>query len=481
MEKTGKTPRRQKWDPDLGAQLRALRTRFFKSQEVFASTVRVTPRTVANWESGRNAPQAINCPELRTALKLDDRLVAAEFQKLRRFIVGFDDAAAGTRLLDPSSLSDEDLEKMCDEIDGLLYSLIRDHRVATNSQLRDEHRYVTAGALEKHKLGWVGFLERLQQLRKPIAPFDAFELIFSDTLTTIRLRWGLLAKQWAFPLLVWDCHCHQTDPNGNTAPSNLCPIHRDIDGVRITDRIFSGLPVNIGWRGNKIRWAHKRALWPPSIDSLMLMQDLLKPEWTRRPYRSVLDIGCGTGFLAICFARACSGITEFTFTDWTLAPLKSASDNLALNAPQGRRCSANFILELGMPQVLSQSGHDELVICNPSYLPVIEGFERELAEVAVAGTDLMREIITGANLDGRDVVLAFSHMVLDEAQAAAASLGRRLNPIGPPRRVPFRMRESLVRSGYVNELLKRGGLEWLLDHRFPYWHTIQSFQVSRSS
>ena len=144
------------------------------------------------------------------------------------------------------------------------------------------------------------------------------------------------------PDLLWDCHC-RTPSNG---PSQIpCPIHADPSGAELTSRFHAGF-VLIRYRGLGFYWRRGPELWPPSVDSFSMIEDLEQQGLFTNKYERVLDLGAGTGFLGVVTAALNPHVLQVDFSDWLLTPFLYSITNWVLNSKHRRYVEARARLGL---------------------------------------------------------------------------------------------------------------------------------------
>ncbi|QNN23350.1 methyltransferase [Planctomycetales bacterium ZRK34] len=293
-----------------------------------------------------------------------------------------------------------------------------------------------------------------------------------DQMQSLVYRFGDVAVDIPNPQLVWDCHC---DSPGTKYDSSYCPFHSSEHKDELDSRMSNG-HVAFNYHGHKFYWRRGRELWPPSIDSLHMLSDLESYGLSELRCKSLLDLGAGTGFLGICATTRNPNITTLTFSDWLLTPCVYSMTNWALNRASRRHVTASS--ELGLFTWWNKLGTPtyDIVICNPPYLPII-GDHRDLrGRSTVAGTDLLKYIICHAKEIGKQVFIQFSNLAAKDACIAEQKSGNRLQPVGDPHSVPFRVPAALERPEYLARL-ETLGLQLNHNHRHPYWHTVRTYLI----
>jgi 2-polyprenyl-3-methyl-5-hydroxy-6-metoxy-1,4-benzoquinol methylase len=283
------------------------------------------------------------------------------------------------------------------------------------------------------------------------------------------------------PLLLWDCNCKVKYPKKyNKKP---CLIHSEIKKVGISEKIeeyFTKGLVDIKTHDLSIYWIDLNNLWPPSVDSLYLVDDLKSNGYCNHFYRSIIDIGCGTGFLGIWLAKNNSKIKEIYFTDWLLLPLIFTYFNCKQN---NLEIDCLYKLGLNVTWISNQDGFEklDLAICNPPYLTLLSGDEKFKSEMTVAGTELLTDYIANWDKIAKKAVISFSDIALPEARKACREANVELVPLGEKRQIPFRVNAAYSETRYISKLLSQDRIKYKKNNRFPYWHFVQSYELKKIS
>ena len=275
--------------------------------------------------------------------------------------------------------------------------------------------------------------------------------------------------------LLWECNCRYEFPGFLGQP---CPIHSRECGAHIHKSFAEGV-VDIHYPPVTVAWQDHRGLWPPSVDTFAMITNLKQSGISRSAAASVLDLGCGTGFLGIWFARENPSIRSVFFADWLLSPLLCSYTNACRNL-SARTTTRKYLL--GLCGAWLNSEHHgpkkkvDILLCNPPYLPAAKCYPELMFESAVSGTDLLSFVIENGHTLARSVVVSFSDLALIEAHAAAERAGCRLCQVGSDTSVPFRIPKAFANKEYLGFLRERG-LLFRPDARYPFWHTLRTYHV----
>lgn len=288
------------------------------------------------------------------------------------------------------------------------------------------------------------------------------------------------------PTLLWDCACdtpRRFCERGRSRTKNRsrCPVHSNAAGEEVERAFFAGNVV-IRYADTRIYWRNSASLWPPSSDAFFMLADLKRHWLFTDAIGSILDIGCGTGFLGLATAIHNQNVTRLDLSDWLLMPLLYSAANWEFNRQQ-RRCVASFRLGLFCDwlEAPPQEQPYDVVICNPPYLPLVDKFPKLACKSTVGGTELLEWVIENSSRLGKRVFVQFSELALPEAEQAAASAGVRLKPLGDARAIPFRVRHAFNTPGYIHALIEHRGLEWKPEERHPLWHRVRTYLAESHS
>lgn len=277
------------------------------------------------------------------------------------------------------------------------------------------------------------------------------------------------------PKLIWECHKSISD----SYDYKNCTIHKNFNTKEEADdftKIFQEGNVKIIYNDIPITWKQYPTLWPPSIDALYLMKNMMENGYTNEFFNEVIDIGAGTGILGLWIAKNNQHVKNVTFTDWLLTPLIISylnSKAITLN------CSTKFMLGLNTAFINDRDSSKvyDLAICNPPYLPHL-GIKKLLRESTVAGTELLTHIIINHKQIAKKVVISFSNIALPEALEAARKIGIDLESMKLPNSeycVPFRVKVAFKEEKYINKLQKERDLIVDNNAKFKYWHKINTY------
>ena len=132
-------------------------------------------------------------------------------------------------------------------------------------------------------------------------------------------------------------------------------------------------------------------VWPPSIDAMIFANTLSKFGYTNKKIKTVLDLGCGTGFLGLYMVKKNRNIKKAYFIDIDARACALAEKNAILNNVLNR-C---VFLEGDTYLPLNNKSID-LIICAPPYIPYPQDDNELYFDNSFAGTRLLERAILRA-------------------------------------------------------------------------------------
>lgn len=352
------------------------------------------------------------------------------------------------------------------------------YRSAVEGQIRQSHDFSLEGLLES--------LNTDTSLTDSIIGLEPDVVIeISDQLSSIKFTTDRTTLEIEEPELLWDCHCER--PHGEfsaeqrpkDADNYDCPIHQHPHGDELRTKFLEGL-VLIKYKGVEVFWYNVPDFWPVSADSIHMYDNLDNEGILSSPFTSVLDVGCGTGFLGIAATHRNPEIRHLSMSDWLLTPVVFSRINWEKNYGSMIK-SVSFEPRLGlgfnwMRQRNSFQRKFDLCLCNPPYLPEVEEYPEVNMQNAVGGTDLLEKVISDGENVAERVIVNFSDLALPEAEDSAKAVGGELVQVGHEHHVPFRVRSALRSEGYMEELESRE-IEIREQGRYKYWHTVRTYEI----
>lgn len=302
-------------------------------------------------------------------------------------------------------------------------------------------------------------------------PKPTLSIHVSDKLESISYTTDSATLTVPSPRLMRDCLC--ADRN---KPDRNCPIHSNEIGTEVLTRFDSGIN-RLQFMGTTTYFRLEKSLWPPSMDSLVMASKLKECGVFVGPFRRVLDLGSGTGFLGLTILKQNPSVYVLHLSDWLLSPLLWGSFNWIQNRKNRENVEVKAILgRFGESLPKEQLPYD-LCLCNPPYLLENEASPDLNMRSAVYGTQLLRYVISNHKQLANQVYMQFSKIALEEAQKECAKAGARLVSVGKPTSLPFRPSYQKLDEDYLRLLETRG---LLVDPslEYPYWHEVQLYKVT---
>lgn len=291
---------------------------------------------------------------------------------------------------------------------------------------------------------------------------------------------GNISLQVADQRLLWPCSC--LPESSQTLIRKLghcggpCPIHSHPEGERLMD-LTSREFVELQHLGGSIIWRQSRQMWPPSVDSVLMLRNLRYARALDVGMESLLDLGCGTGILGIALSSRFPSVRRVSLADWLLTPLAFAVVNARQNLS---RSGISWNIHLGMFVDWIDSHPTELydvLVSTPPYLPASDGHEPVFRESPVAGIDLLEFVIRHGRRLAKRSFVTFSNIVQEETQRFANEAGVRLLRIGKAVNVPFRVPIALRNPRYISSLIESGRLKFVRNNLYPLQHRIATFEI----
>jgi release factor glutamine methyltransferase len=228
-------------------------------------------------------------------------------------------------------------------------------------------------------------------------------------------------------------------------------------------RIIEYNKVSVWW--NPLR--HKN-VWCPSIDTVLFAKALNKISKSTFHPKSVIEIGCGSGFLGKYAAKTFSSIKKAIFVDINPFAILCVKDNT-----KDLRIKKEFFTSRW--QNIKRGDKYDLIICNPPYLPRPQSIDKNPYE----GISLMREIIlSGKNYlnKGGLIVINYSSLCEKEAKNFIKQSGFK-SRILIKMKVPLKVLPVLNNKEWMRFLYKRAGLKKEPYRGYIYWQTLNIVEL----
>jgi len=217
----------------------------------------------------------------------------------------------------------------------------------------------------------------------------------------------------------------------------------------------------------EILWVPLLSPWPPAIDSQLFAACIARNRSKCEP-ASIMDVGCGTGFLASVCLKAWPSIARLVLVEPIPSSLRLAVANIT---PQ-RREGQTIDFRAGRFDQIGDVDRVDLIVSAPPYLPERPGVPRGI-EMATNGTALLEALVARGAECADEVWLTFSVLAWPEfirtllRHADAYRLVEILDRSFVPFRIPWLEPRTKDEGGgdvyfaervqyYENVLLKRG-------------------------
>ena len=211
--------------------------------------------------------------------------------------------------------------------------------------------------------------------------------------------------------------------------------------------------VNTFWDDSHIN------VWCPSIDTILMAKAIGKILKKNPKIKTVIEIGCGSGFISKYILAKGNNITSILINDINPYAIKSAKDNI-----KDKR--AKFILGNGIKMI--QNKNFDLIICNPPYIPRPNSIDDNPYE----GIGLLKYLLhNGQNHLNPNGYLVTNISNLCEKQVLSIKPQMSIKKV-ETMKVPLKVNNILNNSNWVNYLVQKCGLEKTLKQGYEYWQRI---------
>ncbi len=367
MEQEGKKTRRARGieiTPEIRRRFRSYRSSAQLNVADLARIANVSEKLIKNIESNTSGRSRFD------ESKLTD-MCAALGCTLDELLYGASDGPTGLHV--PGDF--ESLTALTEKLDANLMPLIRDLRQEIDA-VEEAYQDLLLVRLQKQGIPLEILLRNLHgphlsDLLIRTAPRPDLEIDVSDGFDRLTFRYEGHSLNVEKPQLLWDCNCATP---GAKHDASQCPIHSQEEGAAVGARFASGR-ILLKYRDRVFHWRNTKSLWPPSVDSFAMFDDLRRMGLMSSDIDSVLDLGAGTGFLGIMLALENPRVTRLDLSDWMLTPTVYARTNWLINSEHHKYVRARCRLGLLAQWFGSMDEPYDVVLCNPPYLPLLPGFD----------------------------------------------------------------------------------------------------------
>lgn len=259
------------------------------------------------------------------------------------------------------------------------------------------------------------------------------------------------------PVLVTDLYAMTKQLKNNTVRDTIFALYQSYP------RITQYNKVGVWW--DPLR--HKD-VWCPSIDTVLFARALNKIIKNSYHFKSVLEIGCGSGFLGKYIASTSNSIKKVVFVDINPFAILCAKDNT-----KELHIKKEFFTQRW--QNIKKNEKYDLIVCNPPYLPRPQSVDKNPYE----GISLMREIIlSGKNHlnEGGSIVINYSSLCEKDAKKFIKQSGLKLRLLAKMK-VPLKVLPVLNNKEWMKFLCERTGLKKEPRQGYLYWQTLNIVEL----
>jgi len=302
---------------------------------------------------------------------------------------------------------------------------------------------------------------------------ESLVLAFSDHLASMSfILHGEPVGTLKTPRLLWECSCSST-VGGCSPDEGPCRVHSLPRGTDIS-RSF-GKNTIVRYRGVDVVWDSTRA-WPPSIDSLVLVQALNRGGWPPRTVTRLFDLGAGTGVVGLHLCANNKHIKRLVGVESSVSAADQCMSNY--HAVFGK-CTAALeplvlckdIEELGP----GSTGLSDAVVMNPPYFSSKMELQSRtrMAQAFTHGDRFLDTAFLLATAQGSPVAFSASsvcnldnvHRIAESRRYSLSIIEQRMTPMTAP--VPEHVIQDLVRNGQM----------WVARNDVFRYHHLMSIHV----
>lgn len=221
-------------------------------------------------------------------------------------------------------------------------------------------------------------------------------------------------------------------------------------------RIVEYDSVNVFWDSSHLN------VWCPSIDTLLFAKGL-REVLRKYKFKSVAEIGCGSGFLSKYILDKSKSLMSMLIIDINPYAIKCARDNI-----KDKR--ASFFVGDGMKRI--QNEKFDLLICNPPYVPREGSIDDNPYEGFGLLNHLLHEGQKYLNPNGV-IIINISSLCKDKVLKDKVKMKMKLIE---KMRVPLKVNNILNNKRWV-AYLRKCGMKKKLERGYEYWQDLFIYQL----
>ena len=224
--------------------------------------------------------------------------------------------------------------------------------------------------------------------------------------------------------------------------------------------LFSNKPRIVEYDNVSVRSDESHInVWCPSIDTILFAKALSKLFNKKNNYQSVLEIGCGSGFLSKYALAKSKTIKSLLIIDINKYAIKCAMDNI-----NDKR--ALFYTGDGLKKI--KNGKFDLMICNPPYVPRQSSIDDNPYEGVSVLNYLIHEGQKHLNKNGVIITNISSlcwDIVLKQKPTLKMTILEKME-------VPLKVNNIMNNKKWLNYLLQKRHLQKKSKKGYNYWQKI---------
>ncbi len=228
--------------------------------------------------------------------------------------------------------------------------------------------------------------------------------------------------------------------------------------------LYSSYPRIVKYDGVSVQWDNSHIdVWGPSIDTILFAKALRK--LLKNNFKSVAEIGCGSGFLSKYILSKNKSIKSILINDLNPYAIKCAMDNI-------KDSRANFYAGNGLKKIQGQKF--DLLICNPPYVPRPKSIDDNQYE----GVSLLNHLIH----EGQKY-LTSNGILITNISSLCWDIIFKKKPkmklkIIEKMKVPLKVNNILNNKNWINYLVK-SGLNKKYYNGYEFWQELNIVMLKK--